>query len=186
MGYFNKNLKENEEVIRLIRRHWLSFWPQSLLTILVFLLPFVLIFLLFSWGKTGLWIFLLLLFIGLLTLVRLIVVYYYNVFLVTDQRVILFKQKGLFDRYVSEIEYPKIQDVSYHFKGIFQTVFHYGSLKIQILSSETIIKPENIPQPQKVQDLIKSIRKNFDLKETEKPAVRRPSRLDDIARRSVR
>ena len=92
---------------------------------------------------------------------------HFNCLLITDQRVILYKQHGLFDRQVAEIEYEKIQDVSYHFKGLFQTIFHYGSLKIQILSSESVIRSEKIPNPQKIQDLIKTIRNNYSQKQGE-------------------
>ncbi|MBU1037364.1 PH domain-containing protein [Patescibacteria group bacterium] len=163
MSYFTKNLKDNEELIRIVKRHYLSFVPAVFFTLITLLLPFFLMFLFFRWGAIGLIIFTFLLLVGFLSLLRLIITRYYNCLVITSQRVILYKQKGFFDRQVAEIEYPKIQDVSYHFKGIFQTLFHYGSLKIQILSSESIIRAEKIPHPAQIQDLIKQIRKNISL-----------------------
>lgn len=117
-------------------------------------------FLLFRWPTIGLIIFLFLLAIGLIVLIRLIVTWYYNAFLITNERVVLYRQKGLFNREVSEVEYQKIQDVAYYFKGLGPAFFHYGTLKIQVLSSETVIKVEKIPHPQQIQEIIKTIQKN--------------------------
>jgi hypothetical protein len=160
MSYFTKNLKDNEELIRQVRQHALAFGGRWLVSLCLLLLPFFLLFLLFRWQSYGPIIFVILVIIGLWSLIRLLVVKYFNCLLVTNQRVILIKQKGFFDRQVMEVEYQKIQDVSYHYQGMFQTVFHYGNLKIQVLSSETVIKAEKIPQPEQIQDLIKNIQKN--------------------------
>ena len=138
----------------------MTFIPAGILALILLLLPFFLMFLLFRWQIVGLIFFIALLVIGILVFIRLIVVWYYNAFLITNQRIVLYKQKGLFDRHVSEVEYHKIQDVSYHFKGLFQSMFHYGTLKIQVMSSETVMKADKISQPQKVQEIIKKIQKN--------------------------
>ena len=113
MSYFSRILKENEELVRLIRRHYLVFFKPAVFSLILLLLPFFLMFLLFQWGTIGLILFFLLLFLGILLMARLIVVWYFNVFLVTDKRVVLIKQHGLFDRKVMEIEYEKMQDISY-------------------------------------------------------------------------
>ncbi|HAH03988.1 TPA: hypothetical protein DCL28_00305 [Candidatus Komeilibacteria bacterium] len=138
----------------------MTFLPTAILTLFFLLLPFFLMFLLFRWGWPGLIIFLVLTVVGLLLLIRLAVVWYYNAFLITNQRVILYKQHGLFDRQVMETEYHKIQDVSFYFKGLWQALFHYGSLKIQVLSSETVIIMEKIARPQKIQEIVKTIQNN--------------------------
>jgi len=124
-------------------------------------------FLLFRWQPVGLIIFLFLLAIGIIILIRLIVSWYYNAFLITNERVILYRQKGLFNREVSEVEYQKIQDVAYYFKGLWQTLFHFGTLKIQVLSSETVIKVEKIHRPAQIQNIVKNIQKNKNTKREE-------------------
>ena len=127
-------------------------------------------FLLFRWPTFGLIIFLFLLAIGIIIFIRLLVTWYYNAFLITNERVILYQQKGLFNREVSEAEYQKIQDVAYNFKGLWQTLFHYGTLKIQVISSETVIKVEKIHLSAQIQDIIKNIQKNK-LNQTEPTAA---------------
>lgn len=161
MSHFSKILKDDEELVRLVRRHPLTFFGSILISLFFLLLPFFLMVLLLSWKTLGLILFLFFLLVGIILVSRFLTIRYYNCLMITSQRVILFRQKGLFDRQVSEIEYQKIQDVSYHFKGLWQTLWHYGSLKIQVLSSETVIKAEKIPQPEKVQDLIKNIQRNL-------------------------
>jgi uncharacterized membrane protein YdbT with pleckstrin-like domain len=158
---YNKILKENEELIRLIRRHPAVYFKDALIALLIFLSPFFFMFLLFKWGSLGLAIFVILIILGCLALLRLLVVYSYNVFLITNQRIILYLQNGLFERNVSEVEYSKIQDISYRFKGFWQTLLKYGSLKIQVINSETIILVQQISRPEQVQQLLLRIQKNY-------------------------
>ena len=157
---YTKILKENEELVKLIRRHPLVYFKPGLFALILLLLPFFLMFLLFKWETIGLVFFILLLIIGILAIVRLVVVYYFNVFLITNQRIILFVQHGLFDRNVSEVDYEKIQDISYRLKGFWQTLLKYGSLKIQIKNSESILYVKKITQPERIQQLLLKIQKN--------------------------
>ncbi|HLC63890.1 MAG TPA: PH domain-containing protein, partial [Patescibacteria group bacterium] len=90
--------------------------------------------------------------------IKLIVIFSYNAFLITNQRVMLFKQVGLFERSVSETDYGKIQDISYRIKGLGQTLFRYGSIRLQIMGSESPIIVSKIPKPREVQQLILKIK----------------------------
>ncbi|MBU1130612.1 PH domain-containing protein [Patescibacteria group bacterium] len=157
---FTKILKENEELARLVRRHPLVYFKTGLIALVIFLLPFFFMFLLFKWGRVGLILFAVLIISGVYAMIRLAVVYSFNVFLITNQRIILYEQNGLFDRNVSEVEYDKIQDISHRFKGLGQTMFKYGSLKIQIKNSESILYVKKIFQPDKIQQLLLKIQKN--------------------------
>lgn len=160
MSYFTRNLNDDEEVIDIVRRHGLTFLLAAIFALLLLALPFFLIFLFFQWENIGLILFVFLLTLGILASLRVLLVWYYNAFLITNQRVILYKQKGFFERQVFEVEYQKIQDTSYTFKGLWQTLCHFGSLRIQVINSETVLLVEKIPTPAKVQDLIKNIQKN--------------------------
>jgi len=158
---YTKILKENEELIRLIRRHPLVYFKPGLFALILLLMPFFLMFLLFKWEGIGLALFIVLLVIGVIAIIRLIVVYYFNAFLITNRRIILYIQHGLFDRKVSEADYDKIQDISYRLKGFWQTLLKYGSLKIQIKNSESILYVKKIAQPDKIQQLLLKIQKNI-------------------------
>jgi uncharacterized membrane protein YdbT with pleckstrin-like domain len=157
---YTKILKENEELIRLIRRHPLVYFKPALVALILLLLPFFLMFLLFKWEKVGLVIFGILVLFGLLTIIRLSVVYLFNIFIITNQRIILYIQQGLFDRKVSEVTYDKIQDISYRYKGFWQTLLKYGSLRIQIINSESALYVKKIAHPGQIQQLIIKIQKD--------------------------
>jgi len=161
MPYFIKFLKNNEELIKLVRRHPLSFLKPGLMAILLLLLPFFLMFLLFKWGTAGLIIFITLTLIGIFCLGRIILLWHYNSFILTNSRAILIKQKGLFDRQVSEINYQKIEDVAYRIKGIKQTIFRYGSIKIQNNNSDLAMIVNNIPKPQELQQQLLNLKKSL-------------------------
>lgn len=159
MNYFNRILRENEELISLVRKHPLAFAKTGLIASLLLITPFFLMFSLFQLKEIGLVLFIVILVAGLLCLIRVIRMWRYNVFLITDKRVILIKQRGLWDRHVSEIEYEKIQDIAFRIKGIKQTLFRFGSIKIQIHSSESAMIVNQVPNPQKLQQLLLSIKR---------------------------
>jgi len=158
MTYFNKYLKDNEELIAVVKQHPLVFLKPGLIAVVLLSLPFFLMFLLFKWETFGLIIFFIMLVVGIIAIIKLIVIFSYNAFLITNQRVILFKQVGLFERSVSETDYGKIQDISYRIKGLGQTLFRYGSIRLQIMGSESPIIVSKIPKPREVQQLILKIK----------------------------
>lgn len=68
------------------------------------------------------------------------------------------RQKSIFERIVSEISYGEIRGVSYQFKGIFQTLFHYGTIKIQTIETLELAR---IYRPEKIHDLIITLKTEF-------------------------
>lgn len=161
MSYFSRLLKDNEELIRLVRRHPLAFLKPGFWAIILILLPFFLMFLLFRWGQPGLIIFLILILSGIGCLVRVIILWLKNALLITNQRLILIKQKGFFDKLASETDYTRIEEIAYRIKGFKQTVFRFGSLKIKMQNSaDPMIVPE-VYRPQELQQLLLNIRRQI-------------------------
>lgn len=151
---YTKILEENEELIRVIRRFPLVYAKMAVLATFLLLLPFFLMFLLFKWETPGLIIFIILTVIGIIAIVRLIVVYSYNVIIVTNRRIIMYVQKGLFDRRVSEVLRNKIEDITYRYKGFWQTLFKYGTLKVQLKNSESILYIKKIYRPESIRQIL--------------------------------
>ena len=118
------NFKENEEIIKIVRRYPLTCTFPILITLILVAGSFFFLSLFFSWGPIGVALFLTILLLGIIYGTREFVLWYFNAFIITNQRVIDIDQRGFFDRIVSEAPYEKIQDVSYRVKGIFQTLFH--------------------------------------------------------------
>jgi membrane protein YdbS with pleckstrin-like domain len=148
------NPKAGEEMMAVVRHFGLTFWPQILAVALLIILPFFFIFPLFKWGYWGVGLFLFLIFLGVLYAVRTFVVWYYNAFVITNLRIVDIDQRGFFERIVSEAPYEKIQDVSYRRKGIWQTIFRYGNVRIQMSGTDSGLEIKNVRGPERVQELI--------------------------------
>jgi uncharacterized membrane protein YdbT with pleckstrin-like domain len=74
--------------------------------------------------------------------------WYYSVYIVTGQRIIEIRQKGLFNRRVSEWRLEMVQNVNYHVKGFQAVIFGFGDITAQTFSGDlimpTIHKPTQI------------------------------------------
>lgn len=166
--YFTKYLKEGEEVIRIIKEYLFSHLFTVLISLFFIILPFFLLFPLFQRGFWGVLAFFLLLLFGIGYGTRFIIVWYYNAFVITNQRIIDFDQRGLFDKTVSESTYGKIQDVSFKKKGFFSTIFNYGTIVVQTAGTNANLEIRNVFEPEKVQELITEIQKQTGQKEESK------------------
>lgn len=157
MSYLTKILKEGEEPVRVIRRYWFSFVWQIIMAVILIALPFFLMYPLFQWGQWGLLAFGLLLLTALLYGLRVFVVWYFNLFIITSQRVVDVEQKGFFERTVSSSAYGRIRDVAFRTKGLWQTIFNYGAVIIEIAGAQVRLEARNIKQPKDIQEIVTAL-----------------------------
>jgi hypothetical protein len=159
------NPRAGEEVITIVRHYGLTFWHKIFAVILLLGLTFFFLFPLFAWGYWGEIIFFFLIFLAALYALQIFIFWYYNAFVVTNMRVIDIDQRGLFERIVSEMTLEKIQDVSYCHKGICQTIFRYGDVRIEIAGTDTGLEIKNVRRPGRAQQLISDLT-HFDKRES--------------------
>jgi hypothetical protein len=57
--------------------------------------------------------------------------WYYTVFIVTSERLLVIHQRGMFDRQVNEYGLDKIQNLNYHVRGFQAVLFSYGDIVAQ-------------------------------------------------------
>lgn len=147
-------LKEGE-IIQAVVRNW---WPINLGTyVLAGILlagPFFFMIPLFAWRELGSAVIGVSLLAGALLGLRTFYLWYWNVFVITSERVVDIDQRGFFDRVVSEAPYDRIQDVSYRVKGVFGTVFHFGAIVVQTAGATANLEMPHVPAPEAVQHLI--------------------------------
>lgn len=170
--YFAKkiNLRPDEEIIAILHCHPIIYLKQIILTAVLILGAFFLMFELLSRGTLGVALFLAILLSGIFYGGREFYLWYFNAAIITSQRVIDIDQKGFFNKTVSEIPFDKILDISYSVKGFWQTILKLGTIKIQASAAGFLI--ENIKGVSQVnQLLIDSIRqqtgKKIEVKEVE-------------------
>ncbi|MDD4995632.1 MAG: PH domain-containing protein [Patescibacteria group bacterium] len=152
------NLKDDEKVIYAAHQFPLTYWPSVVIAFALLVAPFFFMFPLFELGWWGVGIFVLAIVFGVFYALRQVVQWYYNVFVVTDQRVIDIDQRGFFDRTVSVAPYQNIQDVSYRIHGVCQTVLRYGNVLIQTASTTANLEVRKVRHPHVLQELINELK----------------------------
>ncbi|MCH7492253.1 PH domain-containing protein [Patescibacteria group bacterium] len=156
-----KMLKAEESVVLIVRKYPLVFfWPITFSALFI-IAPFFFLLPLFQMGTLGIIIFFVTLLVGFFLSARALVVYSFNTFIITEQRIIDVDQKGLFDRTVSETTYDKIQDVSTRVKGLMQTALHFGSVIIQTAGTQANIELHGVKDPEMIQQSIIEIQREF-------------------------
>lgn len=149
----NINIREGEDVLRIIRRYMLTFFWSYMMLLLFIVGPFFFIVPLFRWGMSGMIVFFGTLFIGVFLALRTFMTWFFNALVVTTERVIDIDQRGFFHRTTSEIPYEDIADVMARRKGILQTIFRYGDIIITT-DGEVQYIVRSVKRPERVQDII--------------------------------
>lgn len=166
--------KSGEEILLVLHRHWFDILSQFITIFLMTLLLFgsYIFAPLFYPGLAdasnhNLFIFLEnLFFIMIWILFFLIWIdYYFDVWIVTDQRIVNIEQRGLFSRAVSELELDKVQDITSDVKGVIPTFLNYGDLYVQTAAEMERFIFHNIPDPYSVKDMIMKLQKKQEKKE---------------------
>ncbi|MDZ7798333.1 MAG: PH domain-containing protein [Patescibacteria group bacterium] len=167
LDYYNKNLEENEEIIKVVRQHPIVLIKPVFWLGLLILLDFFLITWLFAKGLWGVLVFVLVLTLPSLLIMRSWVIWKKNMIIITTKRVIDIDQHTLFHKVVSECNYRKIQDVSFKVKGIFATIFNFGQIQIQTAGNQANLEIRNIKNPNEIQEIITDAQRQ-DLKNKDK------------------
>ena len=161
--YHFKGQRENEIILSVIHRHWFDIATHFILIVMFtgflgaafFALPSVL-------SQSGLFanaaiiLFIQNTFLLLLWLYAFLVWidYYFDVWIITNERVINIEQKGLFVRSVSELKFSRIQDVTSEVRGMLPTILNFGDVKVQTASDEDFFLFRQVPDPYHVKDVL--------------------------------
>jgi uncharacterized membrane protein YdbT with pleckstrin-like domain len=86
--------------------------------------------------------------IGLIFFFYHYIMWYFTVYIVTDQRIRQVTQRGLFGKDVVELRLSKIQNISYNIPGFSGEIFKYGTIVIQTLVGDLVI--HNVDHPDKI------------------------------------
>lgn len=77
----------------------------------------------------------------------IVIDYYLDVWIITNQRILSIEQKGLFNRKVNEIRYERIQDITSDVSGFIPTYFRFGNISIQTAAENERMSLKQIPDP---------------------------------------
>jgi hypothetical protein len=76
--------------------------------------------------------------------------WFYNVFIITDERVIDVDFVNLIYKNISAAKIQSIEDITTVMSGITSSIFNYGTVKIQTAAAIVEFDFEDVPQPAKV------------------------------------
>lgn len=160
--------KDGEEVLLVVHRHWFNILEQMFLIVFLLFLMFSgaiylpqlfvalrnplmnsFFFFLENVFAMFIWIFFFLIWID----------YYFDVWVITNLRIVNIEQKGLFNRSVSEMGFSRIQDVTAEVIGIIPTFLNYGDVFIQTAAETERFLFRQVPDPYHIKDVIMQMQK---------------------------
>jgi len=167
--------QEDEEVIMVIRRHWIVLMAPLVTGGFIYLIIFLSLILLPLYLPQIVSGFAFNVYIPVMSLALLFntlyifiewLMYYLHVGIVTTEHLVDIGQKNLFSRQISTMDLENIQDVTASQKGILQTFYNYGDVLIQTAGETPNFVLEKAPNPydlgQKIMELKESyLKKNF-------------------------
>jgi len=154
--------RDGETVLLVLRRHWITNVSWVISGILLIFVPFAflnfpvitMLPLKFRLVVFITWYLLLIAF-----LFEKFLTWFFDVGIVTDQRVVDVDFYGLVYKEVSGAALDKVQDVTLRQIGAIRTVFDFGDINIQTAAETTTIDFEDIPHPQAVSLLLEDLTK---------------------------
>lgn len=169
--FSNFPIKKNsgeEQVLFTLHRHWFNILSQFLIVFVILVLLLAAFFLspIILTNSSNPAVFTFFLFIeNIFILIAWIysflvwIDYYFDVWIVTSERIINIEQKGLFVRHVSELDYKKIQDLTVEIEGFLPTVLNYGDLFIQTAGEQNRFVFRQIPDPHRIKSEVMNLTK---------------------------
>ena len=146
--------REGEKVKFVFRRHFLTA-RKGLLWMLVCLAIGTLPLFMWKGDRRMFWVFLVFVAIGLIGLFYSIILWYFSIYIVTDQRIRQITQKGFFKKSVVDLGLDRIQSISYGVPGILGGVFGFGTILIQTAVGDLVISM--VPRPEKVYNKLQNL-----------------------------
>ena len=97
--------------------------------------------------------------VGLLLFLYHFLMWYYTIYIVTDQRLRQVTQHGFFGKDVVELGLSKIQTISYNVPGISGEIFGFGTIVIQTYVGDLVINKVEHPETiyNKLQDAVQAV-----------------------------
>jgi hypothetical protein len=164
--YFPDHVKfvgtdSEERIVLLLRKHAITNIPWIFLSIILFFTPIV--GLMFGFLITAPINFLTvgLIFWYLITLAftfEKFLAWYFNVYIITDERVFDVDFLNLVYRELTDANIDQIQDVTVRVGSVIRTVFDYGDIIIQTAAQIPQIEFDAVPHPDRVAEILRELR----------------------------
>ena len=163
IGFDFPGKEKDEQVVLLLRRHPFILFKQNFIFLIYFFIP-VLVYVVGKFWLTFLLnfpiypIFVLLVSVYYSFFLMFLLIewidYYFDVWVVTNKRLVDVDQIGLFKRVVSETRLDRIQDATVEITGMFGTLFHFGNVHVQTAARQQRFEIKQVPNPIRVRSVV--------------------------------
>jgi hypothetical protein len=152
--------ESQEEIILFLRRHFVINLPWIFIAILLAIFPLLfssLGFFSFLPDRFGFMTYLLWYIFILVYILEKFLSWLYNVYIVTDERIIDVDFHSLIYKKISETKIDKIEDVTYVQGGFVESFFNYGTVFIQTAAEKREFEFEHVTQPARVAKVLNQL-----------------------------
>jgi hypothetical protein len=162
----NKNVRfetqePEEEILMIVRAHWITNLPWALTAIALFFAPFLLRFfpLLESFPVRFQLMFVVVWYMILaMYIFERFLSWFFNMTIITDERIIDVDFLNLTTKKVSDADLDKIQDVSFTNAGAAGAIFNFGDVLVQTAAEIVEFVFEKVPNPAAVANILQRLR----------------------------
>ncbi len=160
ISFYGKD--KGEEIVLIVRQHWIAYLPNIAIALLILLLPLVLLSISFSSPLVGTPT----LYIGMLIvagtasfniLITTIARWFYTITIVTDERIVAVKMQNAFSHSYVEAQLEKIEDVTHRTVGFLGTFLDVGDVDIDTAGHEIDFRLTLLPRPRDIQDVLNDL-----------------------------
>jgi len=150
-----------EKIILILRRHPITNLPWLTTAFFMILAPFIVSFIPqiqnapFGYQVVGMMTWYL---ITLAFMIEQFLSWFFNVHIVTDERVFDVDFVHLVHREITDANIDQIQDVTARMGGVIRTMFNYGDVLIQTAAEMPMIEYHGVPRPDKVTRILRELR----------------------------
>jgi uncharacterized membrane protein YdbT with pleckstrin-like domain len=151
---------KEEKIILMLRQHPVTNLPWLLLAILMFWVPFIVTAQLplnFIPGNFRFVSFLCWYLFTFAFVFEKFLIWFFNVYILTDERIIDIDFPTLLYRSIKEAKIDRVQDVSIKTGGYFRSLFNFGDVVIQTAGAVPEICFEAIPNPEQVSHILNEL-----------------------------
>lgn len=153
--------REGEELLFVFRRHILAM-RKGFYLLLIPLVITAIPMLIWQQNMSLYWLPVAGLGLGLILFFYHFILWYFTIYIVTNQRLRQVTQRGLFGKDVIELRLSKIQNISYNVPGFTGEIFQFGTIVIQTFVGDLVIHKVEHPDRiyNKLQDVVNTIAEN--------------------------
>lgn len=151
------SLRENEQLLRVVRHAPSVIFPHLLVSFLILIFDFFLMYYLFLQGWWGAALFGAVVVVVLFYVLRVLFLFRANRFIITNQRLVDVEQVGVFEKFINEFPWSKVVEAKAIVKGVGPTVFHYGDIRLTLRADSGPYELYKLPGPLELQNFINGL-----------------------------